>query len=117
MVSDLSDCQPDKINFLIVYDDHTHPGYVKLQYVDILPDNNPESVFLREAENFTVDLNDRVVLPNQYGREIAPGEVYSDTAKLFEFLQARKRETSTGCVGKYNIPDEHSHNCYTEGQN
>ncbi|KAK3602365.1 hypothetical protein CHS0354_011199 [Potamilus streckersoni] len=77
MVSDLSDCQPDKINFLMVYDDHTHPGYVKLQY---LPDNTPEPVFLREAENLTVDSNDRVVLPHQFGREIAPNEVFTGPA-------------------------------------
>ncbi|KAK3602367.1 hypothetical protein CHS0354_011201 [Potamilus streckersoni] len=94
MVSNLSDCQPDKINFLMVYDDHTHPGYVKLQY---LPDNTPESVFLRGVENFTVDSNDRTVVPNQFGREIAPGEVYSGPAKRI------LRDIKESCIDNVHV--------------
>ncbi|KAK3602366.1 hypothetical protein CHS0354_011200 [Potamilus streckersoni] len=80
LVADLSDCQPDKINLLMVLDDRIHPGYVKLQLVRMLPDNIPEPVFY-EVENLTVDSNVRTLVPNQLRRLISPGEVYSGPAR------------------------------------
>ncbi|KAK3610788.1 hypothetical protein CHS0354_031098, partial [Potamilus streckersoni] len=72
-VTDLSDCDPGIINYLMVYDDYTHPGYVKLQCVDILPDNTPHPVLHRQGNNIRVgiqycNVRDGVLLVDSYDR-------------------------------------------------
>ncbi|KAL3891219.1 hypothetical protein ACJMK2_003482 [Sinanodonta woodiana] len=63
VVTDISDCQPDKLNCLMVYDEGTHPGYVKLQMVDILPDGTPD------PKSFG-----RTVISNKFFPSIFPDE-------------------------------------------
>ncbi|KAL3847812.1 hypothetical protein ACJMK2_018704 [Sinanodonta woodiana] len=46
VVTDLSQCQPEKTNYLMVKDKHTHHGYVKLQVILISPDYTPVKVYL-----------------------------------------------------------------------
>ncbi|KAK3582103.1 hypothetical protein CHS0354_009160 [Potamilus streckersoni] len=42
VITDLSQCQPEITNFLMVKDTHTHPGYAKIQPIIISPDYNQE---------------------------------------------------------------------------
>ncbi|KAK3602364.1 hypothetical protein CHS0354_011198 [Potamilus streckersoni] len=80
LVTELSDCQPDKLNYLLVHDGQTHPGYVKLQLLRMLPDNT-EPVFHYQNRSFRVDSYDRTVLSNQIGRLIDSDEVFSGPAR------------------------------------
>ncbi|KAL3847192.1 hypothetical protein ACJMK2_018115 [Sinanodonta woodiana] len=50
-VTDLSQCQPEQKNYLMVKDNHTHPGYVKLQQIIISPDYTPVPVYLEVGNN------------------------------------------------------------------
>ncbi|KAL3847823.1 hypothetical protein ACJMK2_018715 [Sinanodonta woodiana] len=54
VVTDLSQCQPEMNNLLMVKDNHTHPGYVKLQWIRISPDYTPVPVYMEaNIDDFT----------------------------------------------------------------
>ncbi|KAL3847980.1 hypothetical protein ACJMK2_018867 [Sinanodonta woodiana] len=46
VVTDLSQCDPNMTNYLMVKDNHTHPGYVKLQKIRISSDYTPVPLYL-----------------------------------------------------------------------
>ncbi|KAL3847825.1 hypothetical protein ACJMK2_018717 [Sinanodonta woodiana] len=66
VVTDLSQCDPQITNYLMVKDNHTHHGYVKLQKIRILPDNTPVKVYLDICNNNVnaIDSLYRTVLTN-----------------------------------------------------
>ncbi|KAL3847831.1 hypothetical protein ACJMK2_018723 [Sinanodonta woodiana] len=65
VVTDLSQCDPEISNLLIVKDNNTHPGYVKLQQIRISPDYTPVPVYMDTDNNIhTIDALYRTVLTN-----------------------------------------------------
>ncbi|KAL3872303.1 hypothetical protein ACJMK2_040236 [Sinanodonta woodiana] len=80
LVTDLIDVQPDMENLLMVHDDHTHPGYVKLQLIEILPDSTPAPVFHQQDGYQRVDSHDRTVLSNKVLSILAPGSIFAGPA-------------------------------------
>ncbi|KAL3872305.1 hypothetical protein ACJMK2_040238 [Sinanodonta woodiana] len=80
LVTDLTEFQPDTDNFLMVHDDHTHPGYVKLQQIGILPDSTPAPVFHQQNGYQRVDLHDRTVLSNKFVSTYVPGSIFAGPA-------------------------------------
>ncbi|KAL3847816.1 hypothetical protein ACJMK2_018708 [Sinanodonta woodiana] len=66
VVTDLSQCDPEISNLLMVKDYNTHPGYVKLQRIRISPDYTPVPVYLDIDNNKinAIDSLSRTVLKN-----------------------------------------------------
>ncbi|KAL3847827.1 hypothetical protein ACJMK2_018719 [Sinanodonta woodiana] len=56
VVTDLSQCDPKLTNYLMVKDIHTHPGYVKLQKIQILPDKTPVKIYM-DTDNTSTALD------------------------------------------------------------
>ncbi|KAL3847829.1 hypothetical protein ACJMK2_018721 [Sinanodonta woodiana] len=66
VVTDLSQCDPEISNLLMVKDYNTHPGYVKLQRIIISPDYTPVPVYLDKENNTIIDIDSlyRTVITN-----------------------------------------------------
>ncbi|KAL3861848.1 hypothetical protein ACJMK2_007862 [Sinanodonta woodiana] len=75
-VVDLSECVREKVNFLMVQDDDTHPGYVKLEYVDVTRPHHAVPVRNCILKDSVLDGNHRTVFPNTLlkSRLIIPGK-------------------------------------------
>ncbi|KAL3847842.1 hypothetical protein ACJMK2_018733 [Sinanodonta woodiana] len=67
VVTDISQCNPEEHNLLMVQDNNTHPGYVKLQRIIISPDFIPAPVYLDIDNNniHAVDSLYRAVITNK----------------------------------------------------
>ncbi|KAK3602232.1 hypothetical protein CHS0354_032872 [Potamilus streckersoni] len=73
LVTDLTDCQTDKFNFLMVKDNFTHPGYVKLQKI-VFSGYTPIPIYnMQDSDKFlTIDSLKRSVLLNTLLHSIGP---------------------------------------------
>ncbi|KAK3576835.1 hypothetical protein CHS0354_002628 [Potamilus streckersoni] len=54
IITNLSDCEAGKINLYMFQDGNTHPGYVKLLLIRILPDNTPAAFHVCAFDSFGV---------------------------------------------------------------
>ncbi|KAL3847834.1 hypothetical protein ACJMK2_018725 [Sinanodonta woodiana] len=72
VVTDLSQCNPEMDNLLMVKDNHTHPGYVILQHIIISPDSTPVPVCgeKNNKNNITIDSLNRTVATNAMYTEL-----------------------------------------------
>ncbi|KAL3847843.1 hypothetical protein ACJMK2_018734 [Sinanodonta woodiana] len=75
VVTDLSQCDPAISNLLMVQDNNTHSGYVKLQIIRISPDNTPVKVYMDIYNNtIVIDSLYRSVVTNtlRHGQNTGP---------------------------------------------
>ncbi|KAL3847191.1 hypothetical protein ACJMK2_018114 [Sinanodonta woodiana] len=96
VVSDLSQCDPIVTNYLMVKDNHTHPGYVKSQMVIISSDYIPVTLYLDIGNNniTAIDSLHRTLLTNTmlHGQGTVSGPALHDanyiTALSFDTVYA-----------------------------
>ncbi|KAL3847193.1 hypothetical protein ACJMK2_018117 [Sinanodonta woodiana] len=89
VVTDLSQCDPYLTNLLMVKDNHTHPGYVKLQVIIISPDYTPVPVYMNIGNNnFTaIDSLYRTLITNtmHHDQGTVSGPAWHDANDMKEF--------------------------------
>ncbi|KAL3883290.1 hypothetical protein ACJMK2_029572 [Sinanodonta woodiana] len=80
VIKDLESWMPDITTFLIVNDEHTPPGYVKLQWINI---HQPWPVYNVHSNNLKLDGYGRSVLSNHHHYDVFDADEYHGPAYTF----------------------------------